>query len=165
LSSRSGSNVALQWAGGRETGEIMARADCYACTEMIEDIRKKVESGISSMPKKPDEVGAAVFEKAKELGEQVAGFTAGLIEWGSGARERLQSDVTDLVYRVVGEMGVASKKELDALADRVEKLEKPRGAASTSEPAKEKKKRAAPSEKAPAHKPESAGSAGPSTDR
>ena len=133
--------------------------------EMIEDIRKKVESGISSMPKKPDEVGAAVFEKAKALGEQVAGFTAGLIEWSSTARERLQDDVTELVYRVVGEMGVASKKELDALAKRVDKLEKPGRAASTEEPAKEKKKRAAPAEKPPTHKPDTAGSAGPSTPR
>jgi hypothetical protein len=132
---------------------------------MIEDIRKKVESGIGSMPKKPDEVGAAVFEKAKGLGEQVAGFAAGLLEWSATARERLQGDVTDLVYRVVGEMGVASKKELDELAERVEKLEKPARASSTAEPAKEKKKRAAPAEKAPTHKPDSAGSAGSSTAR
>jgi hypothetical protein len=132
---------------------------------MIEDIRKKVESGINSMPKKPDEVPAAVYGKAKELGEQIAGFAAGLLEWSATARERLQDDVTDLVYRVVGEMGVASKKELDALADRVEKLEKPGRASSSSEAAKEKKKRAAPAEKAPAHKPESTGSAGSSTDR
>jgi hypothetical protein len=132
---------------------------------MIEDIRKKVESGISSMPKKPDEVGAAVFEKAKEVGEQVAGFAAGFLEWGTSARERLQSDVTDLVYRVVGEMGLASKKELDALAERVDKLEKPAGAASSAEPAKEKKKRAASAGKAPTHKPESAGTAGSSTAR
>ena len=133
--------------------------------EMIEDIRKKVESGINSMPKKPDEVGAAVFEKAKEIGEQVAGFAAGLFEWSTSARERLQGDVTDLVYRVVGEMGVASKKELDALAARVDKLEKPAGAAKAAEPAKEKKKRAAPAEKTPTHPPESAGSAGSSTHR
>jgi len=143
----------------------MARGRCYACIVMIEDIRKKVESGISSMPKKPDEVPAAVFEKAKELGEQVAGFASGLLEWSATARERLQGDVTDLVYRVVGEMGMASKKELDALAKRVAKLEKPAGAASSSEAAKEKKKRAAPAEKAPAHKPDPSGSAGSSTDR
>jgi hypothetical protein len=132
---------------------------------MIEDIRKKVESGINSMPKKPDEVPAAVYGKAKELGEQIAGFAAGLLEWSATARERLQDDVTELVYRVVGEMGLASKKELDALADRVAKLEKSGGASSSSEAAKEKKKRAAPAEKAPAHKPESTGSAGSSTDR
>ena len=116
------------------------------------------------MPKKPDEVGAAVFEKAKELGEQVAGFATGLLEWSSTARDRLQEDVTDLVYRVVGEMGLASKKDVEALAKRVDRLEKP-ARASRAEPAKEKKKRAAPAEKSPTHKPESAGSAGPSTDR
>jgi len=143
----------------------MARGRCYALREMIEDIRKRVESGLSSMPKKPDEVGAAVFDKAKEVGEQVAGFAAGLLEWSATARERLQGDVTDLVYRVVGEMGMASKKELDALAGRVAKLEKRAGAASRAEPAKEKKKRAAPSAKAPTHTSESAGSAGSSTDR
>ncbi len=143
----------------------MARSRCYALLEMIEDIRKKVESGIGSMPKKPDEVGAAVFGKAKELGEQVAGFAAGLLEWSTSARERLQGDVTDMVYRVVGEMGVASKKELDALAERVKKLEKPAGAASTAEPAKEKKKRAGTAEKAPTHTSESSGSAGSSTAR
>jgi hypothetical protein len=132
---------------------------------MIEDIRKKVESGISSMPKKPDEVGAAVFEKAKELGEQVAGFASGLLEWSSTARERLQEDVTDLVYRVVGEMGLASKKDVEALAERVDRLEKPGSASRAAEPAKEKKKRAAPAEKASTHKPESAGSAGSSSDR
>ena len=152
-------------AQGRETGAIMARRRCYALREMIEDIRKKVESGISSMPKKPDEVGAAVFEKAKELGEQVAGFATGFLEWSSTARERLQEDVTDLVYRVVGEMGLASKKDVEALAERVDRLEKPARASSAAEPAKEKKKRAASAGKASTPKPDSAGSAGSSTDR
>ena len=132
--------------------------------EMIEDIRKRVESGISSMPKKPDEAAAAVFEKAKEVGEQVAGFAAGLIEWSATARERLQGDVTDMVYRVVGEMGLASKKEVDALAARVDRLEKPARASSATEP-KEKKKRAAPAEKTSTHRPDTAGSAGSSSDR
>ena len=143
----------------------MARGRCYALPEMIEDIRKRVESGLGSMPKKPDEVGAAVFEKAKEVGEQVAGFAAGLLEWSTSARERLQGDVTDLVYRVVGEMGVASKKELDALAKRVAKLEKPARASRASEPAKEKKKRSAPTGKTSTHRPDSAGSTGSSSDR
>jgi polyhydroxyalkanoate synthesis regulator phasin len=132
---------------------------------MIEDIRKRVESGISSMPKKPDEMGAAVFDKAKEVGEQVAGFAAGLLEWSATARDRLQGDVTELVYRVVGEMGLASKKEVEALAERVDRLEKPARASRASEPAKEKKKRAAPAGKTSTHRPDSAGSTGSSSDR
>jgi BMFP domain-containing protein YqiC len=102
----------------------MARVRCYA-SGMLDDIRKKVEAGIGSLSKQgPDELGAAVLGKAREAADQLSGLAAGMIEWSAAARERLSGDVRDLVARCVDEMGLVTRKELDALAKRVARLEK-----------------------------------------
>jgi hypothetical protein len=102
----------------------MARVRCYA-SGVLDDIRKKMEAGIGSLSKQgPDELGAAVLGKAREAAEQLSGLTAGMIEWSAAARERLSGDVRDLVARCVDEMGLVTRKELDALAKRVARLEK-----------------------------------------
>jgi hypothetical protein len=103
----------------------MARLRCYASSGMLDDIRKKMEAGIGSLSKQgPDEFGAAVVGKAKEAAEQLSGLASGMIEWSAAARERLSGDVRDLVARCVDEMGLVTRKELDALGKRVARLEK-----------------------------------------
>jgi hypothetical protein len=95
---------------------------------MLEDIRKKVETGIGSIPKpSPDEIGATVVGKAREAAEQLSGIALGILEWSAAAREHLMSDVRDLVARTVDEMGLATGADLDALSKRVAKLEKAAG--------------------------------------
>jgi hypothetical protein len=95
---------------------------------MLEDIRKKMESGIGSIPKpSPDEIGATVIGKAREAAEQLSGLAVGIIEWSAAAREHLMNDVRDLVARTVDEMGLATGADLDALGKRVAKLEKAAG--------------------------------------
>jgi hypothetical protein len=106
---------------------------CYASLEMLEDIRKKVETGIGSIPKpSPDEIGATVVGKAREAAEQISGIALGILEWSAAAREHLMSDVRDLVARTVDEMGLATGADLDALSKRVAKLEKAAGAGAGS---------------------------------
>jgi hypothetical protein len=106
---------------------------CYASLEMLEDIRKKVETGIGSIPKpSPDEIGATVVGKAREAAEQLSGIALGILEWSAAAREHLMSDVRDLVARTVDEMGLATGADLDALSKRVAKLEKAAGAGAGS---------------------------------
>jgi hypothetical protein len=100
---------------------------------MLEDIRKKVETGIGSIPKpSPDEIGATVVGKAREAAEQLSGIALGILEWSAAAREHLMSDVRDLVARTVDEMGLATGADLDALSKRVAKLEKAAGAGAGS---------------------------------
>ena len=110
-------------------------------------------------------VGAAVLEKAKEAAEQLSGLAAGILEWSATARERLMGDVTDLIYRVVGEMGLASKKELEALDKRVARLEKSTTGGGKADSEKAKRKRAGSSDKSTARRTDSARSTGSSTDR
>lgn len=111
----------------------MGTERCYASLEMLEDIRKKVESGIGSIPKpSPDEIGATVVGKAREAAEQLSGIALGILEWSAAAREHLMSDVRDLVARTVDEMGLAKGADLDALSKRVAKLEKEAGGGAAS---------------------------------
>jgi hypothetical protein len=103
----------------------MAWLRCYASPGMLDDIRKKMEAGIGSLSKQgPDELGAAVLGKAREAAEQLSGLAAGMVEWSAAARERLSGDVRDLVARCVDDMGLVTRKELDALGKRVARLEK-----------------------------------------
>jgi O-acetyl-ADP-ribose deacetylase (regulator of RNase III) len=102
----------------------MASCGRYA-RAMLEDIRKKVESGIGSISKpNPDEIGAAVIGKAREAADQLTSLAVGMAEWGAAARERLASDVRELVTQTVDQMRLVSRKEFDALSARVAKLEK-----------------------------------------
>jgi BMFP domain-containing protein YqiC len=122
----------------------MARVRCYASSGMLDDIRKKMEAGIGALSKQgPDELGAAVLGKAKEAAEQLSGLAAGMIEWSAAARERLSGDVRDLVARCVDEMGLVTRKELDALAKRVARLEKAATARGTGAAARTGTKKAA----------------------
>jgi hypothetical protein len=100
---------------------------------MLEDIRKRMESGIGSIPKpSPDEIGATVIGKAREAAEQLSGLAVGIIEWSAAAREHLMNDVRDIVARTVDEMGLATGADLDALGKRVAKLEKAAGGSARS---------------------------------
>jgi hypothetical protein len=100
---------------------------------MLEDIRKKMESGIGSISKQnPDEIGAAVIGKAREAAEQLSGLAVGIVEWSAAAREHLMSDVRDLVAQTVDQMGLATGADLDALSKRVAKLEKAAGGGARS---------------------------------
>jgi hypothetical protein len=106
---------------------------CYASPKMLEDIRKKMESGIGSISKQnPDEIGAAVIGKAREAAEQLTGLAVGIVEWSAAAREHLMSDVRDLVAQTVDQMGLAKGADLDALSKRVAKLEKAAGGGARS---------------------------------
>jgi polyhydroxyalkanoate synthesis regulator phasin len=65
-----------------------------------------------------------VRKYAQSVAEQMSGLAAGFLEWSAEARASLMHEVRDVVARQVGEMGVATKKDLESLRSRVERLEK-----------------------------------------
>jgi hypothetical protein len=64
-----------------------------------------------------------VRKYAQSVAEQMSGVAAGFLEWSSEARASLLHEVKELVARQVGEMGLATKQDLESLRSQVERLE------------------------------------------
>jgi hypothetical protein len=91
---------------------------------MLEDMRKYVRAGLEALATgRSHEVSASVASGAQSIAEQMSALAAGFLEWSAEARASLLREVKDLVARQVREMGLASQRELDALRDRVARLE------------------------------------------
>jgi polyhydroxyalkanoate synthesis regulator phasin len=109
---------------------------------MLDDMRKVMRAGIDALAGgRSDEVAATLVERAQAVAEQISGLASGFLEWSAEARASLRTEVRELVARQVREMGVATKREVDALRRRIERLEEAgrgpakatsRGAASTA---------------------------------
>jgi hypothetical protein len=65
-----------------------------------------------------------VRKYAQSMAEQMSGLAAGFLEWSAEARASLLHEVKGLVARQVGEMGLATKQEVEAVRRRIERLEK-----------------------------------------
>jgi hypothetical protein len=65
-----------------------------------------------------------VRKYAQSVAEQMSGLAAGFLEWSAEARASLLHEVKELVARQIGEMGLATKQEVEALRRRLERLEK-----------------------------------------
>jgi hypothetical protein len=100
---------------------------------MLDDMRKAVRAGLDALGGgRSDQVAAALIERAQSVAEQISGLAAGFLEWSSEARASLRTEVKELVARQVREMGLATKREVDALRRRIERLEGAGGAPSRS---------------------------------
>jgi hypothetical protein len=75
-----------------------------------------------------------VRKYAQTVAGQMASLAAGFLEWSAEARASVMHEVRDLVARQVGEMGLATKQELEALRRRIERLEKRMPAESAGRP-------------------------------
>lgn len=96
--------------------------------EMLDDLRKKMELGIGSISKQsPDELAGSLVSRAREAAGELTGLAAGILEWSSAARETLVRDIRELVDHQVAAMGLATRDELRALTERVDRLEKAGG--------------------------------------
>jgi hypothetical protein len=60
---------------------------------------------------------------AQGVAEQLSSLAAGFLEWSAEARASLLQELKDLVARQIEEIGVARKKDVDALEARLGKLE------------------------------------------
>jgi hypothetical protein len=117
-------------------------------SDVLEDIRKRVEGGLGPLTKGgSDDLAGALLGKAQGAADQLSGFASAIGEWVAFAREFIRAEVRDVVDREVAEMGFASAKAVEALAARVERLErktpearhkKSGGKASSGEKAKRK---------------------------
>jgi hypothetical protein len=94
---------------------------------MLDDMRKYVRFGLQALSAQDPSEGGTKRSGTHTLGEQLSSLAAGFLEWSGEARASLLQELKDLVARQVEEMGVATKKELDALERRLEKLEVRRG--------------------------------------
>ena len=131
----------------------MARARCYA-SDVLEDIRKKVEGGLGPRAKGGSEdLAGAILGKAQGAADQLSGFASAIGEWVAFAREFIRAEVRDVVDREVGQMGFAPAQAVEKLAARIERLErripapasgkKPRGKSGEKGSSAEKAKRKA----------------------
>ena len=102
----------------------MAWARCYASREVLEDIRKKVESGLGPLIGSADEAEGSLKGKAQGAADQLSGFASIVLDWVAVARESIRGEVRDLVQREIADMGLATAKELEALSVRVHRLER-----------------------------------------
>ncbi len=99
---------------------------------MRDDVRKSVESGIrtvqsglDALSKQAPEELSGLISRAEGLTKQLAGLAAGIVTWTSATRESVAREVRDVVSRQVKDMGLATKKDLAVLEERVAKLERP----------------------------------------
>ena len=91
---------------------------------MLDDVRKYMRAGIEALGAgRSEDFAATVVSRAQAVAEQMSGLAAGFLEWSAEARASLLHEVRDMVARQVDEMGLASKRELQALRKRIERLE------------------------------------------
>jgi hypothetical protein len=57
------------------------------------------------------------------MAEQLSALASGFLEWSAEARASLLQELRDVVARQVQDMGLATKKDLDALRARLDRLE------------------------------------------
>jgi len=122
-------------------------------SDVLEDIRKKVEGGLGPLTKGgSDDLAGALFGKAQGAADQLSGFATAIGEWVAFARELIRAEVRDVVERELAVLQPATSKQIEALIARVERLERsapatPRkksgGKASAKPPAGGKSKRKA----------------------
>lgn len=97
----------------------------YPCASVLEDVRKYMRLGLEALSSQgSDDAGAALRSRAQVVAEQLSSLAAGFLEWSGEAKSSLLVEIRDLVARQVQEMGVATKKDLESLQARLERLER-----------------------------------------
>jgi BMFP domain-containing protein YqiC len=91
---------------------------------MLGDMRKYVRLGLEALSSRGSEHDAgAMRSRAQGVAEQISALAAGFREWSAEARASLLHELRDVVARQVEDMGVATKKDLDDLRARLDRLE------------------------------------------
>jgi hypothetical protein len=91
---------------------------------MLDDVRNYVRSRIGDMgARRAEDVATEVISRAQDVAEQFSAFAAGFLQWSAEARRSLLQEVREVVARQVQDMGLATKKDLDALVRRMDRFE------------------------------------------
>ena len=90
---------------------------------MLDDMRKYVRFGLETLASQDRGAAGTKRSGAQGVAEQLSSLAAGFLEWSAEARASLLQELKDLVARQIDEIGVASKKDVDALEARLGKLE------------------------------------------
>jgi BMFP domain-containing protein YqiC len=91
---------------------------------MLGDMLKYVRLGLEALSSQGSEdVTGAMRSRAQGVAEQISALAAGFLEWSAEARASLLQELRDVVARQVEDMGVATKKDLDDLRARLDRLE------------------------------------------
>jgi hypothetical protein len=89
------------------------------------DMGKLLKLGLQALAEQgPDDVSGGVRARAQAMAEQFSTLAAGFMEWTAEARASLRHELREVVARQVDEMGLATKKDLDALRARLDRLER-----------------------------------------
>lgn len=90
-------------------------------------MRKYVRLGLIALSSPiSDESGGDRRASAHFVAEQLSTLAASFLEWSAEARTSLVREIKELVARQVQEMGMATKKDLERLQRRVDRLEEER---------------------------------------
>jgi polyhydroxyalkanoate synthesis regulator phasin len=91
---------------------------------MLETVRKYVEAGMEALSsKRAEELAKGLVKQGEARKEQVGKVARELAEWSKKSRERLAEVVQREVKKQVDGLGLATKKDVDALKKRVKSLE------------------------------------------
>jgi len=102
-------------------------------SDVLEDIRKKVEGGLGPLTKGgSDDLAGALFGKAQGAADQLSGFASAIGEWVAFARELIRAEVRDVVERELSILQPVTSAQIESLIARVERLERRTPAADAS---------------------------------
>jgi hypothetical protein len=91
---------------------------------MLEDVRKYMRLGLEALASQgSNESGGDRRARAQVAAEQLSAFAASFLDWSAEARTSLVKEIKELVARQVLEMGLATKKDLQSLQRRIDRLE------------------------------------------
>jgi hypothetical protein len=96
-------------------------------------MKKYVRAGLEALSSQGTEDAAGAFmARAGGLAEQLNALASGFLEWSAEARASLLQELRDLISRQVESMGLATKKDVEALRRRVDRLEAGAGRSKSS---------------------------------
>jgi hypothetical protein len=92
---------------------------------MLDDVMSYVRSriGQATTKRSVEDVATGVAARAQDVAEQVSALAAGFLQWSAEARRSLLQEVRELVTRQVEEMGLATKRDIEDVTRRIERLE------------------------------------------
>lgn len=91
---------------------------------MLDQVRKFVEAGMGKLStKRAEELARSLVKQGQERSERATRVAKELLDWSRKNGERLASTVQREVKKQLKNLGFATKREVDALKRRVEKLE------------------------------------------
>jgi hypothetical protein len=91
---------------------------------MLDNVRSYVRSRLEGLGGQGSEdVAASLMTRAQEATEQLSALAAGFLQWSAEARKSIVQEVRELVARQIEEMGLATKRDVEALRARLDRIE------------------------------------------